>query len=147
MALETGIGGGSFSIFRAGRLVADAATDFSDLKADDLIEKISNLLQKRDIKKSKLEKIFYSENPGSQTGLKIGAAVSKGLSLSLNIGITGRDLFECILKTDQKRKPAERIIILPVNRQFSAWKHFDAAGVSINSGRNRSDQNDKICIK
>ena len=117
LALETGIGGGSISIFRKGRLVDYSSTDFSVLKVDNLIEKISILMHKGNIKKSALEKILYSENPGSQAGLKIGAAVAKGLSLSLNIGIAGKDLFECILKIDKKQKPAERIIILPVKRE------------------------------
>ena len=103
LALETGIGGGSLSIFKAGRLVDYSSTDFSDLKVDNLVEKISILLQKIKIKKSAIEKIFYSENPGGQTGLKIGAAVARGLSLSLNIESTGKDLFESILKTGEKK--------------------------------------------
>ena len=88
-------------------------------------------MNKREIEKSALEKIIYSENPGSRVGLKSGAAVAKGLSLSLNIAIAGKDLFESILKTDEKQKPAERIIILPLNGKFYVWKHFNIAGLCI----------------
>lgn len=140
LALETGIGGGSISLFGEGRLVDFSSTDFSELKADNLVENISILLNRRNIKKSELEEIYFSENPGSQTGLKIGAAVARGLSLSLNIGFAGKDLFECILKMIGKQKTRELLIILPVNRKLSVWKHFNQAGVCKNSGRDSSDQ-------
>lgn len=137
LALETGIGGGSISIFKDGRLVDYSATDLSVLKVDNLIEKLSLLIKKINIKKNEFEKIIYSENPGSRVGLKIGAAVAKGLSLSLNIGITGKDLFECILKIDETEGVPEKLIILPLNGEFFIWKHFNKHGICINLGQDK----------
>lgn len=128
------------AIFKKESLVDFSSTDFTDLKADSLIERITGLLEKNNIKKSELEKISYSENPGSQTGLKIGAAIARGLSLSLNIGVTRKDLFECILKIFEHQKPTERIIILPDNRQVLVWKHFNSEGVCKNSGREKLER-------
>ena len=117
LAIETGIGSGSLSIFKNGKLLDYSSTNVSELKVDNLLENISELLQKQKIKKNAIEKICYSENPGSQTGLKIGAAVAKGLSQSLNTAIAGKNLFASILNWVRKQKQVEGIIILPSNRQ------------------------------
>lgn len=83
LAIETAIGGGSLSL-----LEENAEIDFwigsqEISKAEDLLENISQLISRNNLRKSDIKKIVYSKGPGSYTGIRIGSATVKGLKRAL----------------------------------------------------------------
>ncbi len=96
LAVESGISGGSVSVFLNGKILDFRCGGKPGRKADYLIEDISDILSGRKIEKTKISNIVYSEFPGSQTGLKIGTSIAKGLQIALKAGLKSRNLFDCI---------------------------------------------------
>lgn len=84
LSIETAIGGGSFSIFDETGEIESIYSINRRSKAEDLLSEISSLLSRNKISKSEINKIIYSKGPGSQTGIRIGAATAKGLVAALN---------------------------------------------------------------
>lgn len=83
LSIETAIGGGSFGIFDNNGEIDLLINHSRRSKAEDLLSDINLLLNRNQIPKDEIEKIIYSNGPGSQTGIRIGAATSKGLSFAL----------------------------------------------------------------
>jgi tRNA threonylcarbamoyladenosine biosynthesis protein TsaB len=73
-------------------LSADAGLRQSEI----LMELIDTLLLKAGIKASALEAVSCMQGPGSFTGLRIGFAAAKGLSLSLNIPFMPVPTLDCM---------------------------------------------------
>lgn len=84
LAIETALGGGSFSIFEDGRELDFFCNSNLRSTAEDLLLIIENLLLKNGLGKQDIGKIIYSGGPGSQTGIRIGAATAKALALAVN---------------------------------------------------------------
>ena len=59
-----------------------------------IIKKITDLLASAGLEKSQLDALIVCQGPGSFTGLRIGIAVTKGMSAALNIPVMGVNLFE-----------------------------------------------------
>lgn len=84
LAIETAIGGGSFSIFENGREIDFFCNLNSRSTAEGLINIIEKLLYKNSLNKKAIHKIVYSGGPGSQTGIRIGKATAKALSFAFD---------------------------------------------------------------
>ena len=124
MALETGFGGGSLTLFASGRILDFRINDTPVLKAENLLEEISPMLKKNAFNKGDIKRIFYATNNGSQTGLKVGESMAKGLGLGLRAEIEGRDLFEGILN---KFRTVDKsaLIILPYGKKDLECRFFE----------------------
>lgn len=83
LALETALDGGSAALLENGRQIdyAEGAEGLS--KSEDILPIIEELLRKNGIDKKEIGLIAVSDGPGSLTGLRIGAAIAKGLGDSL----------------------------------------------------------------
>jgi len=84
LTVDTAIGGGSYGIFAEGGEIDSLCNSSRRSKAEDLISDISSLLKRNGIDKKEINKIIFSNGPGSQTGIRIGAATAKGLKSALN---------------------------------------------------------------
>lgn len=84
LGIETALGGGSFSIFEDGQELDFMCNLSSRSTAEDLLLIIENLLLKNYLVKEEINKIIYSGGPGSQTGIRIGAATAKALALAFS---------------------------------------------------------------
>lgn len=84
LAIETAIGGGSYGIFDENGEIDSMCNQSRRSKAEDLLSDISLLLKRNGINKNEINKIIFSNGPGSQTGIRIGAATAKGLASALN---------------------------------------------------------------
>ena len=58
-------------------------------QAELLFEVIEDALKKAKIKKTRIDFIVVGIGPGNFTGIRIGLAAAKGLSLSLKVPISG----------------------------------------------------------
>ena len=135
LALETGIGGGSVSLV-AGRSVLDSwKGDRETPKADFLLEGIEQTLKRNGLERSSIREVVCSTGPGSQTGLKIGFSLAKGICTALGIPLLERDLFECIFENRCKDRDAGCIIVLPGGRKDFLWRYFDRTGKCLGSGK------------
>ncbi len=84
LGIETALGGGSFSIFENGQELDFICNLSSRSTAEDLLLIIENLLLRNHLVKQEIGKIIYSVGPGSQTGIRIGAATAKALALAFS---------------------------------------------------------------
>ena len=120
MALETGIGGGSVSLNTNGTELAFWTGTAAVSKAEDLLQNIRTLLNKVNLKDFRLGLIIVSEDPGSTTGIKIGAATAKGLARAFNcpvLKVNGGQKVLDSLPSDFK-SPAGLILPVGKNRIF-----------------------------
>jgi tRNA threonylcarbamoyl adenosine modification protein YeaZ len=141
LAMETGIRGGSLSIVTENGVLDNWRGNKETAKADFLLEGISQILKKNRIKRKAIREILCSTGPGSQTGLKIGISLAKGLGMALGIPLRTRDLFECIYKNQCRARAEECLIILPGGRKDFFWKCFDSNGKCIESGKTNASDN------
>lgn len=84
LAIETALGGGSFSIFEDGRELDFLCNLNPRSTAEDLLFIIEKLLLENSLEKQEVNKIVYSGGPGSRTGIRIGAATAKALSFAFS---------------------------------------------------------------
>lgn len=135
LAIESGIGGGTVSIIKGGRILDYRICRHPAHKADQLLEEISELLKTNKVEKTNITEIIYSEQPGSHTGLKIGASIAKGLHLAFNAGVRAENLFDCIIKHYLRNGAALWLIVLPADRSNFVWRIYDAEGSVVDAGR------------
>ena len=66
-------------------------------QAEILFEVIENAIEKAKIEKTWIELIVVGIGPGNFTGIRIGLAAAKGLSLSLKVPVSGVNSFQASL--------------------------------------------------
>ena len=66
-------------------------------QAELLFEVIEDALKKAKIEKTRIDLIVVGIGPGNFTGIRIGLAAAKGLSLSLKVPISGVNSFQASL--------------------------------------------------
>lgn len=142
IALETGIDGGSISIFKNGEILDFWCNDKSGSKSDYLIEGLKKILEDNDLLRENIEHLAYSVYPGSHTGLKIGASLSKGLGLALGVEVYSKNLFDCIysfFQTDLRNV----LIMLPVGKVDFIWRYYEKKSAVYKSGKIKIGENIK----
>ena len=135
LAMETGIGGGSLSVFNEGKLVDFRIGNNHFGRTEFFSSSIAEILTENRLERSDLKQIVYSETPGSQTGLKIGASLAKGLGLALRIPTKPKDLYTSVFESINREGLQGVRIILPFSRTGFEWKVFDSAGNCIRFGQ------------
>lgn len=83
LAFETGVGGGSISLFRRGVEIDFWIGSGVVSRSEDILEEIDRMLRRNDTNKKNIGRVVFSGGPGSYTGLRIGASLAKGLSKAL----------------------------------------------------------------
>ena len=85
LAIESAIGGGSISLLKNGREVANWIGTSNVSKAEDLLVNIDAILTSNTISRHEIDLIAVSAGPGSFTGIRIGLATALGLKAGLGI--------------------------------------------------------------
>ena len=97
LGLETGLDGGSISVFEAGREIDFAFGSGNISKSEDILLLLESLLEKNAIEKSDIGTIVVSDGPGSLTGIRIGLSIAKGLSTALAADIWKISVLEALV--------------------------------------------------
>ena len=83
-------------------------------QAELLFEVIEDALKKAKIEKTQIDLIVVGVGPGNFTGIRIGLAAAKGLSLSLKVPISGVNSFQASLYGQKEYKVA----VIPARQNF-----------------------------
>lgn len=126
LGIETAIQGGSLSLLKEDLEIDFWVGEKNISKAEDVLEQISKILKKNNLKKVDL--IAVSTGPGSATGLRIGLATAYGLRKSWDCGIIGIPAFEAVLLN--KKFSEALILATPFGRSQIAWQVFENDKIS-----------------
>tara|TARA_X000000950_G_scaffold53524_1_gene63559 strand:- start:9509 stop:10090 length:582 start_codon:yes stop_codon:yes gene_type:complete len=105
LAIDTSTTHCAAAIFLSGT-VFTSVKEMKNGQAELLFEVIEDALKKAKIKKTRIDFIVVGIGPGNFTGIRIGLAAAKGLSLSLKVPISGVNSFQASLYGQKKYKVA-----------------------------------------
>ncbi len=97
LSIETGIAAGSISLLANGREIDFWAGAGKVSKSEDILEAIDKILSENNIKIQSITLLAISSGPGSFTGLRIGAALAKGLSKAVNCVVKAEPVLEAMV--------------------------------------------------
>jgi tRNA threonylcarbamoyl adenosine modification protein YeaZ len=122
LALETGVGGGSLSIFKNQILIDSYVGELNISRSEELLEYIITLLEKNGIKKRDISLLAVSNGPGSYTGLRIGFGVIYGLEDGLNVACQGVSVLQAM--TFEKRNKEKVLTGFLMSHNEVCWQSF-----------------------
>lgn len=96
LTIQTASPAGSLAISDGEHLLAELNLDIRRTPTDWLLQSIEDLLGKADLGKRDLDAIGVVRGPGSFTGLRVGLATAKGLSLAGNCPLLGISSLQCL---------------------------------------------------
>ncbi len=96
LTIQTASPGGSLAITDGERLLAEINLDIRKTPTEWLLQSIEDLLTKADLAKDALDAIGVVVGPGSFTGLRVGMATAKGLSLATGCPLLGISSLRCL---------------------------------------------------
>ncbi len=122
LAIESAICGGSISLLKNGREVANWIGTSNISKAEDLLVNIDAILTANNISRHEIDLIAISAGPGSFTGIRIGLATALGLKAGLGIEMSS----ESALKTMVYATTAAQHVIaaVPAGRNSVCLQKF-----------------------
>ena len=94
LAIESAVGGGSLSLLKRGSVIDRWVGEREVSRSEELIESISAILTRNQIKPGDLDMLAVSRGPGSYTGARIGLATAIGLKNGLDIECLGASIFD-----------------------------------------------------
>ena len=89
LALDTSTDIGSVAVGSPGAVVARSTPPMRGAHSESMLREIRDLLEGADVDLRDLEAIAVGSGPGSFTGLRIGAALAKGLCYALRVPLFG----------------------------------------------------------
>src|SRR5688500_9577858 len=119
LAIETALRSGSLSLLKGATELASCSGKAEISRAEDLLEQISTLLKKSDLKLNELDLIAVSEGPGSFTGIRIGIATAKALALGAGRPILGVSVIDALALSVNK---PEVMAAVRTGRNQVAWQ-------------------------
>ena len=96
LTIQTASPAGSIALTSGERLLAELNLDVRKTPTEWLLQSIEDLLDKTDVKKADLDAIAVVQGPGSFTGLRVGLATAKGLSLATGCPLLGISSLHCL---------------------------------------------------
>lgn len=124
LGIETGINGGSISIFENNTEVIKFSGNKSVSKSEDLLLAIDDLLKESRLDVKQINKIAFSNGPGSFTGLRIGEATVLGIHNAINCEIVSVSILDAM--TIVADSLCERIICcVGLGKWDLAWRKFE----------------------
>lgn len=129
LAIESAICGGSISLIRDGREIANWIGSDSVSKAEDLLPNIETILTANNVSRREIALIAVSAGPGSFTGIRIGIATAIGLSRALNVELSSVSVLKAMIFAC----PADQDLIaaVPVGRNAVCLQSFQKRGGEI----------------
>lgn len=122
LALETGISGGSVSLLRDGQEIDRRLGSREISRAEDILDEIDKILERNRIPKKSVDLTAFSRGPGSFTGLRIGAAIAKGLGRSLGCRLSAESVLESLSVDAPGRE--KTIAAVPFGNRQVCWQYF-----------------------
>ena len=119
LALETGIYGGSICLSADGLEIDGWVGREQRVETGRLLEIVSALIKKNNLKVGDIKTVVVSSGPGSYTGLRIGYSVALGLKASLSNRVESRFLLDELL---DKTRPITMAAALPFSKNEIIWK-------------------------
>ena len=126
LAIESAIGGGSVAVLSNGLLLDKWHSTDTVPRSEQLLQIISNLIDRSIGGKHAISTIAVSRGPGSYTGIRIGLATAMGLGAALNIPVIGVSVLRAI---GFENIEVNRLVVVPIGRIGFCWQYF-AAGAS-----------------
>lgn len=96
LTIQTASPAGSIALTAGDHLLAEFSLDVRKTPTEWLLQSIEALLEKTDIKQADLDAIAVVQGPGSFTGLRVGLATAKGLSLAVGCPLLGISSLQCL---------------------------------------------------
>lgn len=123
LAIETGIAAGSVSL-----LVNNEEIDFwvgegRVSKSEDILDAIKNVLAENAIKIEAITLLAFSNGPGSFTGLRIGAAIVKGLSKAFDCAVKSESVLEAMAGNVSGNNILAAAV--PIGKTQVCWQLFE----------------------
>lgn len=118
LAIESGIQGGSVSLFKNDQEIDFWIGKAEISKAEDLLDQISVILKNNNVPNPDL--IAVSNGPGSATGLRIGLATALGLTKALNSRMVRVPFFQAVLF--DKKPDSPLLLAVSVGKKMVAWQ-------------------------
>lgn len=125
LAVETGIGGGSSSLWVDGREVDGWTGNEKISRSEEILCAIDEILLKNRIDKNQIDLILINESPGSFTGIRIGSAILMALKNVLLAEFVSVSVLEAM--SGGANNKSETISAVPVGNNMVAWLTSDAA--------------------
>lgn len=123
--------------------IAKKVLEMNRGQAEHLMPMVDSLLSDTGIKYNDLDKIAVTKGPGAFTGMRIGLAAAKSLSIALDIPIIGVCTFRSVLHTFLNDNLTAEYslygVLLETKRQDYYFQMFD--------GKTMSPCTDKICVQ
>jgi tRNA threonylcarbamoyladenosine biosynthesis protein TsaB len=99
LGIETTTQRASIAVVEGDALIAEANLPDGERHSTSLLPALDNLLKACGVRLKELSGIAVGIGPGSFTGIRLGLATARGLSLSLNIPIRGVCCFDNLVST------------------------------------------------
>ena len=96
LTIQTASPAGSIALTAGDCLLAEFNLDVRKTPTEWLLQSIEDLLVKTDVKQTDLDGIAVVHGPGSFTGLGVGLATAKGLSLATGCPLLGISSLQCV---------------------------------------------------
>lgn len=96
LTIQTASPAGSIALTAGDHLLAEFNLDVRKTPTEWLLQAIEELLDKTDLKQTDLDGIAVVRGPGSFTGLRVGLATAKGLSLATGCPLLGISSLQCV---------------------------------------------------
>ena len=96
LGIETAVAGGSLSLWRGQRELATWTGEDQPVRAEDVLIRIKDLLQRSGIRKDEITKLVVSAGPGSFTGIRVGIATAIGLKDALQVELSSFSILEAM---------------------------------------------------
>lgn len=123
LAIESAIRGGSLVVIQDLKIVGEVHGDAKVSRAEDLLLKIDDLVEKTIGEKTKLDAIAVSVGPGSFTGLRIGIATAMGLGAALSFECIGVPLLRAM--ADLASSNGRILAVVPMGKDDIAYQEFN----------------------
>ncbi len=145
LALDTAMGGCAVGIYdpQTQKTLSSLQEPMVTGQAERLVPMIEQVLENSGADYQDLAAVAVTRGPGAFTGLRIGLATAKGLSLALDIPAVGVETFEALMKT-HRRTGAEqgRVAILIETKRTDYYACiYDEEGHPVAQGASQSMEN------
>jgi tRNA threonylcarbamoyladenosine biosynthesis protein TsaB len=96
LTIQTASPAGSIALSAGDHLLAEFSLDVRKTPTEWLLQSIEVLLEQTGVKQADLDAIAVVQGPGSFTGLRVGLATAKGLSLAAGCPLLGISSLRCL---------------------------------------------------
>lgn len=110
-------------------ILGSAGSEIGRGHAEQLMGFLDDALLAAGTKLSAIERIAVTVGPGSFTGIRVGVAMARGLSLALGIPAVGITTFEALAARAREVRPGRAVLVLNDARRDEIYSQaFDASG-------------------